>query len=239
MDKHFRVEVVAQMPIPQATIYAALHQDYSEGFVADEDMPSEDKAGKALVANLLKGGRGHYGPLEHPQIVLNVGWFPHSTMQQIRTHRVGISFDCQSFRYSGKRIVDVADGHRTVDEVFYLRPTGFYSDRQGKRYEYTQALRDEDVRWCLKASALYRDRINAGFSEEHARGIIPFDVRQHWVMSANVRSLMHLLDLRWKADAQLECQQLCELIWPHFAAWVPSVAQWYEENRKGKARLSP
>jgi len=50
---------------------------------------------------------------------------------------------------------------------------------------------------------------------------------------------MHLLDLRWKADAQLECQQLCELIWPHFAAWVPNVAQWYEENRKGKARLSP
>jgi thymidylate synthase (FAD) len=238
MDKHFRVEVVAQMPIPQGIIYAALHQDYSEGFVADEPIPSEDKAGKALVANLLKGGRGHYGPLEHPQIVLNVGWFPHSTMQQIRTHRL-MSFDVQSFRYSGQRIVDVAEGNRTVDEVFYLRPTGHYTDRQGKRYEYTQAQRDEDIRWCMKASAIYRDRINAGFSEEHARGIIPFDVRQHWVMSANVRSLMHLLDLRWKADAQLECQQLCELIWPHFADWVPSIAQWYEENRKGKARLSP
>lgn len=239
MDKHFRVEVISQTPKPQQVIYAALHQDYSEGFVFDEPMLDETKAGAAVVSNLLKGGRGHYGPLEHPQIVLNVGWFPHSTMQQMRTHRVGISFDCQSFRYSGRRIVEVAEGNRSVEEVFYLRPTGYYTDRKGHRYEYTQTMRDEDIRWCAKAAAHYRDRMELGFSEEHARGCIPFDVRQHWVMSANVRSVMHLLDLRWKADAQLECQQLCELIWPHFAAWVPAIAEWYEDNRKGKARLAP
>lgn len=239
MDQHFRVEVISQTPNPQQVIYAALHQDYSERFVFDEPMPDESKAGAAVVSNLLNGGRGHYGPLEHPQIVLNVGWFPHSTMQQVRTHRVGVSFDCQSFRYSGQRIVDVAEGNRSVDEVFYFRPTGHYIDRKGHRYEYTQAMRDEDVRWCVKAAARYRERMESGFSEEHARGLIPFDVRQHWVMSANVRSLMHLLDLRWKADAQLECQQLCELIWPHFAAWVPAIAEWYEDNRKGKARLAP
>jgi thymidylate synthase (FAD) len=50
---------------------------------------------------------------------------------------------------------------------------------------------------------------------------------------------MHLLDLRWKADAQLEAQKMCEAIWPHFAAWVPAIAAWYEENRLKKARLAP
>ena len=72
------------------------------------------------------------------------------------------------------------------------------ADRQGKRYEYTHAQRQQDLEWCLTACRRYQERIQQGFSEEHARGLIPFDVRQHWVLSANVRSLMHLLDLRWK-----------------------------------------
>ncbi len=241
MDRFFKVETLSQTPNPQQTIYAAMHQDYAESFVWDERdrFPDEAEAGEVIIKHLLAGNRGHYGPLEHPQIVLNCGFFPHSTMQQIRTHRVGISFDVQSFRYSGKRIIDAAEGKRDLEEVFYLRPTGSYSDRQGKRYEYTEALRQEDLDWCLKASELYAKRIEQGFSEEHARSIIPFDVRQHWVMSANVRSLMHLLDLRWKLDAQLEAQQLCELIWDSFNAWVPAVAGWYEANRAKKARLAP
>ena len=229
------------MPNPQQVIFAALSQDYSEDFVWDnrDRWPDEEAAGLAAVKNLLKGGRGHHGPLEHPQIVLNCGWFPHSTMQQIRTHRVGLSFDCQSFRYTGSRILDVAKGVVPTEEVFYLRPVGEYTDRQGKKYEYTEKVRQQDLDWCLQGAQRYKARIDQGFSEEHARGLIPFDVRLHWVISANARSLMHLLDLRWKADAQLECQQLCDLMWPHFAAWVPQVAQWYEENRAKKARLSP
>jgi len=475
MDR-FRVEVISKTPNPQQTIYAAMHQDYAEGFVWDQrgEWPSEEKAGELVIRNLLKGGRGHYGPLEHPQIVLNCGFFPHSTMQQIRTHRVGLSFDVQclagntevtfvhasgglrkypiadlydlwtngeksirerkvsdrkgeapgpyrrdckrrlrkmhlrvlnektgffesshiksvmcsgkqpvyrvtladgktldcttnhrlftsegwqhmgdavglvtnpdrqvraltkhcevmcngvlrpealhrrdvslavlhsqnaeaelaenfkpitqskrwhqkpvlkgrklaahpvkvtkveflgfqttydlevegawhnfvangavvhnSFRYTGSRILNVASGKTDVEDVFYLRPVGSYTDRQGKKYQYTEEIRQEDLAWCMEGAKRYKIRIDQGFSEEHARGLIPFDVRQHWVLSANARSLMHLLDLRWKADAQLEAQKLCEAIWPQFQEWVPAIATWYEDNRLKKARLSP
>lgn len=144
-----------------------------------------------------------------------------------------------SFRYTGSRIIDVVNSKRDVEDVFYLRPVGSYTDRQGKHYDYTEELRQQDLEWCLDACHRYKTRIDQGFSEEHARGLIPFDVRQHWVLSANVRSLMHLLDLRWKADAQLEAQKLCEFIWPHFQTWVPAIADWYEANRLKKARLSP
>ena len=241
MDKLFRVETISKTHNPQQVIYAAMHQDYSEDFVFDskDKWPFEAKCGELIVKNLLAGNRGHFGCLEHPQIIMNIGWFPHSTMQQIRTHRIGISFDCQSFRYTGKRIVDVANDTRNVEEVFYLRPIGFYRDRQGKKYEYTAQQRNDDIIWCLEACQLYKNRIDEGFSEEHARGLIPFDVRQNWVMSANVRSLMHLLDLRWKKDAQLEAQQLCTLIWPHFDSWVPAIADWYKQNRASTARLAP
>ncbi|MEO1208573.1 MAG: FAD-dependent thymidylate synthase [Cyanobacteria bacterium J06638_20] len=254
IDSLFRVEVLSRASYPQQLIYAAAHQDYSEGFVFDEVAANggwdESEAGRRVVKNLLNGGRGHFGPLEHAQIVLNVGWFPHSTMQQIRTHRVGVSFDVQSFRYTGSRIAqlgnmrsstisEIAASDEYCEEVFYLRPVGSYSDREGKKYEYTKDEREMDRRYCKQAARNYAAKIGKGFSEEHARGLIPFDVRQHWVVSANVRSLMHLLDLRWKADAQLEAQQLCELIWPHFQAWVPEIAAWYEQNRAKKAKLAP
>ncbi|MBD1877977.1 FAD-dependent thymidylate synthase [Coleofasciculus sp. FACHB-T130] len=239
--KYFRVEVVAATPNPQQVIWAAMHQDYSEELVWNscDRWPDEERSGELIIKHLLSGDRGHYGPLEHPQITVNVGYFPHSMMQQLRTHRVGVSFDVQSFRYTGQRIVDVVEGKLDIEEAFYLRPVGNYTNRQGKRYLYSEEQRQDDLQWCEDACKHYKKRIDEGLSEEHARGIIPFDARQHFVLSCNVRSLMHLLDLRWKKDAQLEAQKFCELLWVHFEQWTPAIAQWYLENRAKKAKLAP
>jgi len=204
-----------------------------------EKFPDEQKAGELIIKHLLMGDRGHYGPLEHPQIVVNVGYFPHSMMQQVRTHRVGISFDVQSNRYTGTRICDVVNGKRELEDVFYLRPVGKYTNRQGKKYEYTSEQREQDLAWCLDACKRYAQHLENGMSEEQARGIIPFDVRQHFVLSCNLRSLMHLLDLRWKKDAQLEAQKFSELLYKQFELWAPEIAQWYLTSRAKKAKLSP
>lgn len=177
--------------------------------------------------------------LEHPSIVLNVGWFPHSVMQQARTHRVGVSMDCQSMRYTGSRIVEAARGVRDLEEVFYLRPVGRYSDRQGKKYEYTPSQRNTDLGLCLDAAQRYEQLISLGYAEEHARGILPFDYRQHFVVSFNLRSFLHFMDLRAKLDAQEEIRTLCDLLWPHFVAWAPQFAEWYEKSRLHRARLAP
>ena len=240
MDK-FRVEVISKTPNPQQVIYAALHQDYSEGFVFDgrEEWPNESKCGEIIVKRLLAGNRGHYGCIEHSNIVFNCGYFPHSVMQQARTHRVGVSFDVQSYRFCSGKVIAVAKGTTPIEEAFYLRPVGDYSDRQGKRYYYSPERRQADLDCCLEAAKRYREDMEYGMSEEHARGKIPFDYRQHFVVSFNCRSLMHFLDLRFKPDAQLEIQKLCELMFPHFQEWVPAIAEWYEKNRLGKAKLSP
>ncbi|MDB9373540.1 Thymidylate synthase ThyX [Nodularia sphaerocarpa UHCC 0038] len=177
--------------------------------------------------------------LEHPQIVFNCGYFPHSVMQQARTHRVGVSFDVQSFRYTGNQFIDVVEGKKDIEDVFYLRPVGDYSDRQGKKYYYSPEQRAADLEWCLEAAKRYKADFEGGMSEEHARGKVPFDYRQHFVVSFNLRSFMHFCDMRNKKDAQLEIQSLCEMMWPHFADWTPAIAQWYEKQRQGKARLAP
>jgi thymidylate synthase (FAD) len=243
MDPLFRVEVIVATPNPQQCIYAAMHQDYSEGYVYDDraNWPDETHAGEICVQRLLAGDRGHYGPLEHPQITLNVGWFPHSVMQQARTHRVGVSFDVQSMRYTGERICRAASGDLDLEEVFYLRPAGDYTDRSGKSYTYTDTQRCDDLLYCCKDAAVkYRHWTRAeGYSEEHARGMLPFDYRQHFVVSFSLRAMLHFLDLRAKADAQLEIRQLCDLMWPHLEVWAPEIAAWYKKTRLTRARLAP
>jgi thymidylate synthase (FAD) len=241
MDPLFRVEVIAATPNPQQCIYAAMHQDYSEGFVFDDraNWPDETRAGEICVQRLLAGERGHYGPLEHPQITLNVGWFPHSVMQQARTHRVGVSFDVQSMRYTGKRIRQAYLGEIDIEEAFYLRPVGNYSDREGKTYSYSLSYREVDRSLCLHMARRYLDLLSAGYAEEHARGMLPFDYRQHFVVSFSLRAMLHFLDLRAKLDAQLEIRQLCDLMWPHLEAWAPEIAAWYKKTRLTRARLAP
>lgn len=236
----FQVKAIAKTPNPQQLIYLAMHQDYSEDYVgALDNIPSEERCGEIIVDRLLTGDRGHYGPLEHPQITFSCGYFPHSVIQQARTHRIGVSFDVQSFRYTGKHFIDVTDGNRNIESVVYLRPTGNYTDRKGGKYYYSLFDRAADLDLCKEVIKRYVVNTQHGISEEHARGILPFDYRQHFVVSFNLRSFLHFCDLRSKKDAQLEIQKLCELMWVHFEDWAPAVAQWYEKQRLGKGKLAP
>lgn len=242
-DKRLQVRTLNRTADPQRLCWLAMHQDYSEEYVWDEvtrSLPeSEEAAGKACVSHLLKGHKGHYGPLEHPQVTVAVGYFPHSVMQQARTHRVGISFDVQSLRYTGRRFCAVANGSADVEDVFYLRPVGDYVDRNGAKYAYCEKERLRDLERCIDSATEYARKIKLGYSEEHARGSILFEFRQHFVASFNLRSALHFMDLRSKADAQDEIRAFCSLLWPELAWWAPEICSWYEEHRLGKARLSP
>jgi len=178
--------------------------------------------------------------LEHPSITFGCGYFPHSVMQQARTHRIGTTFDCQSFRFQSGKVIQASKGEVDIEEVFYLRPVGQYHVRSGKRYSYTEDQRQRHLEWCREAAELYAYSVEMdGFSEEHSRGLLPFDYRQHFIVTFNARSLMHFFDMRAKPDAQLEIQQLCDLMLPHFEQWMPAVANWYKENRWRKGRLAP
>lgn len=240
LDKLLSVKVLEKTPNPQRLVWLAMHQDYSEDCVMIESAPSESRAGELSIVHLLSNKRGHYGPLEHPSITFSIGNFPHSVMQQARTHRVGVSFDVQSMRYTGARISRlITDPDPDIESIFFVRPAGEYSDRKGKKYVVTEANREEDLHTCYQAAKTYASKLSKGFSEEHARGMLPFEFRQHFVVSFSLRAVLHFLDLRAKADAQDEIRAMCDLMWPHIKEWVPELAAWYEENRYGKALLSP
>ena len=105
-------------------------------------------------------------------ITVGCGYMPHSLMQQLRTHRIAVTFDVMSFRYNSECVIDAADLKCPIDKTFYLRPVGAYSDRKGNRYDYTHVDRNYDLNVCKAQAERYKERIQRGFSEEHARGRI-------------------------------------------------------------------
>ena len=78
-----------------------------------------------------------------------------------------------------------------------------------------------------------------GVSEEHARQCIPHGHFQCAQISANLRTWLHLLDMRQKADAQFEVRQLMDGIELELQRWVPEIYDWYRNNRAKKAQLAP
>lgn len=239
LDKNLQTVVLQCYPIPEQVIYQAAKGDYSETPIHDQKIPSPSECGAWVVEQLLSNERGHWGPLEHPGITFSVSGYVHNVMVQARTHRVGVSFDVQSQRYTGKRVVKVAEGELPVNEVFYSRPPGYYTNRKGKKYEWTQEDYDDEMNWYLEGCKRYATKYKKGMCEEHIRDGLAQGIRQNFVVSFNLRSALHLMDLRAKMDAQLEIQALCEQFAPHLQRWAPHVWEYYETKRLHRARLSP
>lgn len=263
MDTDFKVTVLSYTKNPQALIYQALHQDYSSTPVCLTKLPSEKKCGEIAVEKLLSGGKGHWGCFEHPSISFNCINFPHSALQQARTHRIGVSFDCQSFRYTsrwreiGEKLENLlpketqnhnwgsilpteipVEAIKDLESIAYLRPAQEYSSRDGK-FIYTEEQRSKDLAIIAYTAINYALNRRVGMSPEQARGVIPFDYRQHFVVTFNLRSLLHFLDLRAKQDAQWEITQLAEMLAEEAKAWCPEIMSWYIKNRYKKAKLAP
>ena len=238
-DKNLKVVKLGAIENPQQMVWYAGKQDYSEEAIYTKTPPEEQKAGKWIVDQLLANDRGHYGPLEHPGLILNVCGYVHNVMVQARTHRVGVSFDVQSQRYTGRRVLKVAEGELSPEDVFYVRPAGFYTNRKGKKYDWTEEHRQRKLGLALAACKEYASDYEEGMCEEHIRDYLPQGIRQDFVVSFNLRSVLHFLDLRSKLDAQLEIQALCEQMCPIVKEWAPEVWDYYETKRLHRAKLSP
>jgi thymidylate synthase (FAD) len=239
LDNNLQVVKLQCYPIPEQVVYQAAKCDYSETPIHEQEIPSASKCGEWIVERLLSNDKGHWGPLEHPAITLSVSGYVHNVAMQARTHRVGVSFDVQSQRYTGKRIVRVANGDLYPSEVFYVRPPGFYTNRYGKKYEWTKAQYHDELYHSVLAAKRYANYYVEGVCEEHIRDYLPQAIRQNFVVSFNLRSVLHLIDLRAKLDAQLEIQALCQQMCPIIQDWAPNVWKYYEEKRLHRAKLSP
>lgn len=238
-DFGFKVKMIASPVEPNAICWVAMHQDYYHG-MSSEDVPNQTEGwfGQKIVEKLLEGNRGHWGCLEHSgAFTFNIK-VNHHTLMQMRTHRIAVSFDVQSFRYTGKFLKDItfADFH----EFFYIPPVGEYVDRAGTRGQMTPWLVKEWKNMLWQNICMYNGLVHdEGIPEETARGVLP-EYYQHAVVTFdNIRSLLHMADLRLKKDAQREIRVIMEEIFTQASAVMPEVCEYYAKTRLGKALLSP
>jgi thymidylate synthase (FAD) len=239
LDPRLQTVVLQCYPVPEQVIYQAAKCDYSETPIHEQQIPSPDKCGKWIVETLLANDRHHWGPLEHPQITFSVSGYVHNVIVQARTHRVGTTWDVKSQRYTGKQVFKVAKDELPVEEVFYIRPPGYYTNRQGKKYDWTLADYNDELDFIYEGCKRYASKYERGMCEEHIRDYLAQAIRQNFVVSFNLRSVLHFMDLRAKMDAQLEIQALCAQMAPLLEKWAPNVWKYYEEKRLHKGKLAP
>ena len=147
-DDRFKVALVNKSDRPNLLAYLDLHQCYAETSVIDDYEKfaswSEEKLGELIVDKCVK--YQHWGILESPNMSFICEGFPHSVIVQARTHRVGVTFNVTSQRYTGKRVIKLADYifsqdqdfntpglFEKVADLFYFRPEGDYVDREGNK----------------------------------------------------------------------------------------------------------
>lgn len=235
----FYVSVVRATEKPQTAVYMGLHQCYSSEAVTEPKNLSEEEAGEIAVKRLLEGGKGHFSPFESPSITFVLEGLNHGTLQQLLRSRIAVSPSVQSFRYTSQHIIEASEDKKDVESVIYLRPVGVYHDREAGEYDYTAALRAEDLSVARFMIKHVGRRLKQGMPPEQARGQLPFDYRQHAIITFNARSLMAFFDRRSKKDAQAEIRILSDLMLEKFSLWMPKVAGYYLRHRWERAFLAP
>ncbi|MDY6819590.1 MAG: FAD-dependent thymidylate synthase [Halobacteriales archaeon] len=235
-----QVEVLESTARPEELACRAARGDYSADWVGKENdfatvMDSvegdtlEEKK-ETLIDHLMRSG--HWGPFEHPTATFAVRGVSRTCMAQLTRHRHA-SFDVMSLRY-----VDLS-GDDPLDERFAYPPS-FEADETVSRegVEEIEMTPDERVELAEEVYAAcmdaYERLVDAGVPKEDARMLLPLGTKVNLTFSMNARSIMHLLDMRLKADAQWEIRELSRRVLEECKEWMPYTFERYEEQHPFK-----
>jgi thymidylate synthase (FAD) len=234
-DSLFRVEIDynASSANAAAGIWHGQHVTVSEGFSLDDPLPANPA--DAVIRHQLKVK--HWSVLGGGFVSLHFGGFPHDTVMQLVRHQ-GSKPLVQSMRYTGDRIIAVANGNISVEEVFYCQPVGIYATRTGS-YQVTEQDRQEYFYLAEASCNCYKQLIQGGKPEEFARRSLLSGYRQNFVMAGTIQSVYHWLDQRTLSDSQCEAQTLAFMALDKLKKWQPEFFEFYEKTRAGRNLLAP
>lgn len=251
-----QVEVVEKTTNPEKIVCTAARGDYYGGYVGETPFTelmesvsynavdssrafsnnhiSESVLTEARMISFIEKqlSRGHYGIWEHPQITFTVKNVSRSLMAQITRHR-HLTFDVQSQRY-----VDFSDTEAITPESL-LNPDHF--SREDGMIDVTEEeqteLREKYETITTEQFEYYEELVDAGIPKEDARFVLPIGTPVNMTFSGNARTMMHVLNLRQKANAQWEIRELSNKIADKLESWMPYTFEWWEEN--GPVKISP
>ncbi len=238
------IEIIEATDNPDELMCRAARNDYGADATADIEEVLEDVKGDTieekkehLITKLL--GRGHYGVCEHPTVTFSIRGVSRSLMAQLTRHRQA-SFDIMSMRYCEIEEPKVYE-FPGIDDA---NPTG-----RGAEFDETLTGTEDEIAYARRrifqdsvqnSYESYQELLDHGVAPEHARMVLPIGTKVNIVMTVNVRSLLHIADMRAAGDAQQEIQDMTEELLEKAEEWCPIAIGHYREEMKGrKNRLSP
>jgi len=248
------VKLLASTPHAEELICLGARNDYMANWVGDAEFEEAMKGvkgesitekKKTLMTHLMK--HGHWGPFEHPSFTFAVSGISRSCMAQITRHRLA-SFDVQSMRYVK---FDMEDGQEPDDlciSIPEMTDSGICG-RSAKFTDYWAKADKEDILnkrqelyWESIESSYktYNELLKLGVAPENARMVLPIGTKINLVVSLNLRSLLHIVDMRGEADAQWEIREMTNEMIDLAQQECPITFDIFMDKMKGrKNRLAP
>ena len=207
----------------------------SDEGIADDARTSTSIIGKSkpgrvqLTRRLIEDG--HWSPFEHAimKFALNVPLF---VRDQIVRHK-SLSFSVFSLRYA-----EAAPEFWVPEEVRPLVQTGKAMDYRREMGTPVQrgAAIDQLGLGAKSSWGQYAHLIELGIAPEVARTVLPTSLYTRMVVTGNLRSWMHFLDVRADKHAQWEVRDVATQIAEEFANHFPvSYAAWEARNADATA----
>ena len=220
-----KIETLSATPDPMSVVIKSARGDHRSEWVGNttveqliEESGSEN--GEEFVHRLMD--RGHWGVFEHVHISFAVKGMSRVCMAQLTRHR-HMSFDVQSLRYT-----DVDDG--PVDDHTYVPPTlGIENQNYNDYYSH------------MKDSFLfYQNLLDDGVPAEDARFVLPLATTVNLTFSGNLRSMLHLMDMRKAGEAQQEIREFSKMVMDELKEWCPEVVEYFDDEFHPRVnKLSP
>jgi thymidylate synthase (FAD) len=157
---------------------------------------------KRLIHFLME--HEHGSPLEHNVMTLRVK-APIFVLRQWQRHRIA-SYSEQSGRWT------------PFDPEFYIPE------------DANPAVTDGIREWSKEAFTHYHAMLEAGVARERARLVLPPNLYTTMWVTANARSWMNFIHLRFAEDAQWEIQRYGEAVETFFARLWPNLQQAFLNN---------
>jgi thymidylate synthase (FAD) len=179
---------------------------------------------KKLIKFLLDNEHG--SPSEHNLFTFHMK-HPILVARQIIRHRVGISFNEVSGRYT------------EMKDEFYIPTVWRAQDTKNKQGSVAAdldhvRLTNILIEGCAEDMARYRAMLSLGVAKEMARMVLPVNLYTQWYMSMNARSLMHLISLRSDQHAQAETRQYSHAMALIFQSVMPWTFEAFADSLRAR-----
>lgn len=179
-------------------------------YKSENKIQETGESAKALISNLIKNG--HEAMLEHSH--LSVKFIcDRGVSHEIVRHRL-FSFAQESTRYCnyGKEKF----GH----DITFINPKCFHDDESFGLWASS----------CRYAENVYFQLIDAGYSPQMARGVLPTSLKTEIVVSGNYREWRHFFKLRTDKAAHPQIVELARPLCVDLAKQIPIIFDDIIEN---------